>query len=537
MDKLVLKYLVESNYLNIDSQDLKLQLLAHPDYPSLKSITDTLDYFKIENIAASIPKEYLDQLPEHFLTLVGTEEGKQLVMVSRHPSNTRIRIYSDKGHKEKIQLEDFEPRWGPTIIAIEPQKPELDKKIKRISNFKLVGGLLIVASLFLYGWNNFELIPVLYYLLSFGGAYLSFLIAREEMGLNTANIVKLCTKYSNTSCSDVIKSNGAKLFGLVSLSDMAISYSATLILFLLFNGYQNSILMSIGALSVPVLIYSVFYQWYSVKKWCLLCLGIAAVIVTQFSLTLIGNTPFYLPVKEVSFFVFAFAASLFLWTRLKPLIKENHSLRSARIDFMKFKRNLELFTGLLTKKALVKDDKIYDSGSLISFGNPKAPLKIIAITNPLCGFCKASFQTYTSLLDTHAEDIHISFVFNVNYQSENNEGTQISHRLLEKFFLEDEEKCLDAFKEWFQDRNIASWQKKFGISKKLTYKHLLEAQSEWCKANSINYTPATVINGYYFPKEYEIKDLGLFIDELIAAPPAYSSDSQKKQGNSELIKT
>ena len=64
-----------SNYLkrelySLNQNDLKIQLLSNPDYPSVKSITDTLNYFDIENIAANIPKDAFVQLPNLFLAII-----------------------------------------------------------------------------------------------------------------------------------------------------------------------------------------------------------------------------------------------------------------------------------------------------------------------------------------------------------------------------------------------------------------------------------------------------------------------------------
>lgn len=67
MDNLILKLPHRSNVYSVKRQDLHLQLLSHNEYLSLKSITDTQDYFGTENIAANIPKDILSQLPNYLL--------------------------------------------------------------------------------------------------------------------------------------------------------------------------------------------------------------------------------------------------------------------------------------------------------------------------------------------------------------------------------------------------------------------------------------------------------------------------------------
>ena len=67
--KILQSYLKKEGY-SINLDDFKLQLLSNPSYPSVKSITDTLDYFGVENIAANVPKDALNQLPNFFLAIL-----------------------------------------------------------------------------------------------------------------------------------------------------------------------------------------------------------------------------------------------------------------------------------------------------------------------------------------------------------------------------------------------------------------------------------------------------------------------------------
>jgi len=515
MEKLLLKYLINSNYLSIDAEDLKLQLLAHPDYPSLKSITDTLDYFEIENVAATIPKEYLDKLPPNFLTLVSSDKGKQLVLCTQNTAKSRVSLLDDSDNKEKLSTQNFIEKWDPTIVAIEPLEKKAAKRTSKIPT-SLAISLIGILAISLFTFNNLQLIPILYSLTAIGIGYVSFLIAKEDLGLNSASIAKFCTKYSNTSCSDVINSSGAKIFNLLSLSDIVVTYATTSIIFLMFIGYNNPLFFIIGALSIPVLLYSLFYQWRVLKKWCLLCLAIAGITAVQFLLTLVNFENFSFPIQEALYFSLIFSLALFTWSKVKPILKTNHELKASQIDFMKFKRNFNLFKLTINNQETIKEHHIYQPDLTLNYGNPNANLKIIAVTNPLCGFCKASFETYAKLLDTHGDQFYITFAVNVNYNDSENQGTQIAHKLLEKHYNEGKEASLNALKDWFNDRNIGSWQKKYRISEHTNFIKNLEAQSKWCALNTINYTPATILNNKLYPREYQIGDLVYFIDDLIA---------------------
>lgn len=87
--KILQNYLKKENY-NIDRNDFKLQLLSNQSYPSVKSITDTLDYFNIENIAINVPKDALDQLPDFFLAILNNNLSTTITQVEKKWKNKTL---------------------------------------------------------------------------------------------------------------------------------------------------------------------------------------------------------------------------------------------------------------------------------------------------------------------------------------------------------------------------------------------------------------------------------------------------------------
>ena len=61
-------------------------------------------------------------------------------------------------------------------------------------------------------------------------------------------------------------------------------------------------------------------------------------------------------------------------------------------------------------------------------------------------------------------------------------------------------------------------------------KQILGASRKWCLDNQINFTPALLINGQEFPKEYERSDIGYFIEDLIE-----TNQAQFNEENQELM--
>jgi len=123
-NKLVHQFLRENNY-RLDLQDYELQLLSHPDYPSFRSISDTLDYFNILNIAAQVPKESLEQLPLSFLTVVTAGGLPELASIKR---KRKIKITTSAATSE-MSADEFGKIWSGAIIAVEPNYNTLSYSI------------------------------------------------------------------------------------------------------------------------------------------------------------------------------------------------------------------------------------------------------------------------------------------------------------------------------------------------------------------------------------------------------------------------
>ncbi len=505
----ILEKFVINNNVKINPKDFKLQLLSNPSYPSVKAISDTLDYFGIDNVVANVPKDALEQLPQCFLAVLEIDSSKTITQVVR--KKDRIKLLKDDGSKEKLSIKDFKASWNGTIIAVEKSTEEIKKQQVYFKNplipLSLLGIIAITFSLI-----NLELQAMLYTILALVGCGIAYFIVRESLGLHNEVTSKICNSASsNTSCSEVINSKN-KLLGLVSLSDATITFfMATVLIISLFN-YNPSFFLGLSLLSIPIIFYSLYSQAFIIKKWCPLCLAVVGVLVAQLIITLvfisiIEFNAIYL-IKSVVLTI-AFYLS---WIYAKGISIKAIKQEQLQTDFLKFKRNENLFTTLLTKKILPSKDKI-EPDFQISFGNPDAKLKITSVTNPMCGFCTKAFEAYDTLLKTHGSKFELSIVFSVPTSSLENQGTQISQRIID-FYKDNPSKAYASLKDWFVNRDVDSWQSKYGIPSKDTSLHTLELHKTWCDLNEINYTPATIIGNYFFPQEYQIKDLSLFIDYL-----------------------
>jgi ABC-type bacteriocin/lantibiotic exporter with double-glycine peptidase domain len=69
---LLIRWLQKLN-IPVSARYIKEKFLSHPDYPSLLSITDSLNELGIENAALVVDKEKLNEIPIPFLAHIYTK--------------------------------------------------------------------------------------------------------------------------------------------------------------------------------------------------------------------------------------------------------------------------------------------------------------------------------------------------------------------------------------------------------------------------------------------------------------------------------
>jgi len=510
LEKILFNYLKRENYV-LDNSDLKLQLLSNPDYPSVKSITDTLDYFNVDNLAANVPKDALDQLPDFFLAIIEKDNKTTIAQVEK--KREKIKFLDSNGDKNTLEIEAFKELWNGTIIAIEKNSEAVKSSPSSLLKNPILPFALIAIFALIDSLVNFEVIQFLYVISSIVGLCLSYYIIREDIGLYNQATSKICNSTeNNTSCSEVINTSSSKLFKSVALSDASITYFVSILILLSVVGYNASFFLAISAVSVPIILFTIYQQAVVIKKWCPLCLGVAALLGVQaiFSIVSFSTWSFEVEYLIKSIFIFGFVYAS--WLQLKSLFKAHLRLSEVETDFFKFKRNEVLFNTLL-KQELIDEPIVIDKNTSIIFGNPNATLTIHSVTNPLCGHCTKAFKSYHKLLKKYPDQINLNVIFNVPSSNLEQSSSQISQRIIE-LYQDSKEEAFKCLEQWFEIRDVSLWQKQFRKPNNEVDLTTLQIHRTICSNNNIQYTPATIINNNKFPKAYNIEDISFFIDNL-----------------------
>ncbi|MFD2563984.1 vitamin K epoxide reductase family protein [Aquimarina rubra] len=523
IEKIVETVLIQNRISNYDKKDLELQLQIHPNYPSFQSITDTLDYFDIDNIAVEVPVEALDQLPQSFVSLVKKDSAEEIVSVIN--KNGSIELKHTDLDTKKFTYDEFKDIWVPKVIAVEHNtgKSSLFSKESLIQN--ILFGALLVSSIIALVLRPFDIFQILFLIVSISGVVFSLFAVRESLGIQSNTMHQFCTSVGNSNCGDVINNNTGKLFKNFSLADASIVFFGILTAYQLFYGFNNTLLLP-TLIGIPFIGYSIYSQAFIIKKWCAICIAISAISTGLIVIALLGLS-FNFTIASIAAFIMISALTTLGYIQVKENMVENKEYKNDNIKLNQFKRDRQIFNHLLSIS-----DKIEDNHSItneIVLGNPNAPFKIISLTNPMCGYCKGAFEAYARVLRTMSEQLQIVIRLKVSLDDLDNQATQISLRLMEIYHTQGPDSFIKAYGEWFEDRTFTNWIKKYGTPKN-NEQHIevLKSQSDWAEKNNLFYTPASLINTSIYPKKYSYDEFFHFTSMMIETQNEHNYNVEEK---------
>ncbi|WP_299126106.1 vitamin K epoxide reductase family protein, partial [uncultured Tenacibaculum sp.] len=283
--------LLRKNRISFDKEELSFQIQSHPSYPSLHAITGVLDHFNIENVAADVPvnTETLLQLPDCFIAQVTTENGKDLIVVERKKLD--YTLYDSDNKKEKLSESEFLQKFTGIIVAVEKTEESTSAKTSSNVTSVLALGALSLLALFMVYQSSPSLYTVAYLLPSIVGLVTSIAIVKQELGLKTSIGDAFCSGADDKKdCDAVLTSKGAEIIKGYKLSDFSILYFIGLTSLTFLQITNPVISYTISLVAIPVTLYSIYYQYAVVKKWCLLCLSIVGVLWLQALAPVLTNT-------------------------------------------------------------------------------------------------------------------------------------------------------------------------------------------------------------------------------------------------------
>lgn len=499
-------------------------LKSHPDFPTLKSVCDFFGYFNITNYPLKLDKGDLYEIDRPFIAHL-TERGGKVIIV--YQINDRKVVYAESLYVRKsIALNEFLDKWEGVAIIIEPDNFSGDSEYQVKRNDEIIRNalvpftfliLFITALLFFFNESNisgknFSLSYFIICITHLVGLVFSILLFRHELEIKTRFTEKLCHISTNTDCNAVTKSKASKIFGSISWADAGIVYftGGLVVLLGLPGANEISLLTILSICSIPYPIFSIFYQWLKLNKWCPLCLSVQLVLLAEFIVLIQDHKISDLNLPG-SIHIFLIFSVVFIVTILmKYLIINEKEKDNLKLTLLKIKRNRVLFIQHLKKSERIN---LPVEGSAMVFGDLSSKVILTVFLSLYCSACSAKFDEIIKLIRKRIK-IKIHLVFSPQMDELT---VKLMKIILLVFMLNNRDLAADLLEKWYKaDRKV-----KHTVLKGIRIPEFNEAYYDMISCNkklfmigNVRKVPSVFINGFPLPPIYSLDDIRFHLDTL-----------------------
>ena len=261
---------------------------SHPEPKGVSVLVDACRRWGIDYELGVISVHELHLVPRYSLLLFPRFEDH---LILREETDGIAHVFHQQKGEINVQVESLQGHWSGSVLLIDAESEHHLPKGGASSLSKPMNWLavivLLLTGLQLYHWGQvgIMLLPVL------GGMFFSVAAYLTGMGIGSKIAEQVCQSGDQKgACSTLLQSPSARVLG-VPWSLLGVLYfgiHSLLMLSAVHSPAQESIL-TIDALlwfsALPVLGYSLYFQFFLLRAWCRLCLLIGLMLLTGMALT------------------------------------------------------------------------------------------------------------------------------------------------------------------------------------------------------------------------------------------------------------
>lgn len=263
---------------------------ASMSFKSLFGFSRQLKAYGVDSVAArwddksclvSIPTPFLAQMSDGAFVIVEQIDG------DKGPVRFRCRHNGES----QLPMADFERKWnGLTLLAYPSENAaEPDLTAHRFTEFTtaakkwillLCAAILFVAALVsTHLWTRLSTVFLI--LVDLAGLGVTWLLILKSLKVSSRSADRICGIMQDHGCDTVLEKKASSFYGIVSWSEVGLSYFgiSTLVLFL----FPQSIgwLALVNLCCLPFTFWSIWYQRFRIHTWCTLCVTTQALLWLQ----------------------------------------------------------------------------------------------------------------------------------------------------------------------------------------------------------------------------------------------------------------
>jgi uncharacterized membrane protein len=500
---------------NIKHTLLNAEIIAssEPNAENMFGYVSMLKNYNIAAVAGQVEPSFYPTLQQKTPFITHLEQGSFAVVDSFGEQNVNYYIHNQP--RNSVSLADFEKTWKGIVLL-----PEFTERVTEKDYFqnmlkqylpKIALLFITFTLLFLFlknlpfaSFSNENILSASYFFIKIIGFFITILLLKVSYFSGGGLANSFCNISKKANCNTILQSKEATLFGgLISWSEIGLFYFSGTLLSLIFVPTSISMLYAFSFLSFFFIFYSLYYQYFVLKIWCPLCLGVLACILGE-------NLILALNFKGINFSL-DFLSIVFLllpvciWYLLKDTLIEHHQQKKEVSQLLKFKGNQDIFESLLVKQPRTIIPKNIKQ---LYFGNPDAQMQITIISNPTCPPCAKNHAIAEQLLNENSENIGLNLMW---YASAEDEmiNTKVAQYFTEIYEQKGKETCIETMNDWFAKKNFDSLKSQVESVSADSIEEVRKMY-QFCKEDQISHTPYILINNHLLPDLYELSDIRSF---------------------------
>lgn len=210
-DVITTRQLLRLLKVKVTDSTLIQTLQEHPDYPSLLSIADSLQQWKVTSMGVKVAPEQLTGMP---LPLIAHFRNNMFIPVTEI-TDKNITYISGWNKENILSFDDFVKQWDGIVLLAEAipsvggslgetGEPQYEKKHRQelLQQLKIPLAVLVaVLFILLNGIGIHSLFPALFSVIMLAGVIVTSLLLWYEIDKQNFVLHKICTAGKHTNCS------------------------------------------------------------------------------------------------------------------------------------------------------------------------------------------------------------------------------------------------------------------------------------------------------------------------------------------------
>lgn len=477
---------------------------------SLYGISVLLSRYRIPNKCVRFAdKEQLSSELTPFLAVVDVRFG-----IVTSVSESSVTMLDADGSTRSLSRDTFLKRWNGVGLFASPDRrssePDIvrhrrDSIVRRFKRLAIVVAAVVSAfAAVSVGGCATSLIWWSLLFVNAVGIYVSLLLLRKQLNIPDRVADKICGFSHHSHCDKVTSSEASSVLGLFKLSEVGFAFFSVNLIILLFFPTAMFWIAVVAGCTLPFTFWSLWYQRFRARSWCMLCLATLSVLWLQAIICLVGNV-YSIPAGGLAYgvaLVGAYVVFTLSLNHLMDILARYRESRSWRHRYAKLKMSEKVVAAYEGDRPIV--DVNPEHCTSMVFGNPDASRTVTVFSNPYCGPCA---NMHGRINDYPSDDVCVRYV--MTFFSE--DRSIINRYLIAAYFQLGAEAAWELMGRWF-DGGKARGEAFFDGLELDPYAPDVEAefrrQRAWRESSGREFsgTPTVLVNGREVVEPYVVED-------------------------------